>query len=119
MLPEIFGFVVFFQTILQVFGCFLISGANSYAEVRVEGLNISRANYSEAAVSHHRWFVRLFVDWFVRLFSSFVRSFVRVLFVRAFVCSFVRTSEPTNQSTNERTNKRTNDFAKLLHMSSI
>ena len=49
-LLEIFGFGIFGGMILAKFGCFLTLGANYYAEMRIQGLTISGANYSEAAL---------------------------------------------------------------------
>ena len=45
--PEISRFLVIFRQILMIFGYFWTLGANYYAEIRVQGLTISGANYSE------------------------------------------------------------------------
>ena len=46
-LLEIFGFFEFFWQILIIVGGFLTLGVNNHAEISVQGLIISGANYSE------------------------------------------------------------------------
>ena len=47
-LPEIFGFLDIFRTILIAFGYFWSVGAYYYDEIRVRGLTTSGANYSDS-----------------------------------------------------------------------